>query len=327
MRINSKSRLNTIVVFLFSIIFGWFFFYSKHNSFLADVKVFNEDPFDAVGSAGIQVAFFSACISLYRISISYLSQNLNLFLILKGNSVVLVSVEVTMVSNLISLTRFADKWTMKSSGIIFLVMVFTFLILAIILHLWTLSIVKETEIRQKIRFVPFKLIWVVLGFLILIIFPSFLNESVLGAIFTALAGIILQITIAWNLSSLLIPDCTLSSIDLIDDTLSFWTYFKNHFLHDRGAIQKTIITETNFTLPIFNWLNPRKHRFNLILTLCSLGGVLIVLIHAIGEGWSGTNIRSLLVSLIYFGLEFIIILLYFSLFSRYLGLIKKELPY
>jgi hypothetical protein len=59
MKLNSL-KFNTVVVFLFTIVFIWFFFLSKHHPALSEFNVFNVDPFDAVGSIAIQVSFFSS---------------------------------------------------------------------------------------------------------------------------------------------------------------------------------------------------------------------------------------------------------------------------
>jgi hypothetical protein len=50
---DSHYKLNTIVVFLLSIFFVWFFFYCKHDFRLSKVNVFNVDPYDGVGSIGV----------------------------------------------------------------------------------------------------------------------------------------------------------------------------------------------------------------------------------------------------------------------------------
>jgi hypothetical protein len=61
-------KLNTISVFFLSVFFTWFFFYCKHNLQLSEVNVFNVDPYDAVGSAAIQISVVAAAFSMLRFS-------------------------------------------------------------------------------------------------------------------------------------------------------------------------------------------------------------------------------------------------------------------
>src|ERR1035437_7049083 len=67
---DSHYKLNTIVVFLLSIVFVWFFFYCKHDFRLSKVNVFNVDPYDGVGSIGTQVSFLAAMLSIMRLVLS-----------------------------------------------------------------------------------------------------------------------------------------------------------------------------------------------------------------------------------------------------------------
>jgi hypothetical protein len=65
-------KLNTIVVFFWSVVFIWFFFFCKYNLQLSKVNVFNVDPYDAVGSAAIQISFVAAAFSMLHLSQSFL---------------------------------------------------------------------------------------------------------------------------------------------------------------------------------------------------------------------------------------------------------------
>jgi hypothetical protein len=61
-RINTMTRLQpaALLVFVLSILFYFFFDYCKHAPMLGAANPFAEDPYDAVGSFGIQLAFVSA---------------------------------------------------------------------------------------------------------------------------------------------------------------------------------------------------------------------------------------------------------------------------
>ena len=68
MRTQTVRSFKTIsfVVFLLTIFFLAVFDNSKNIPLLAVVNPFAEDPYDAVGSFGIQLAFFAAFLSLIR---------------------------------------------------------------------------------------------------------------------------------------------------------------------------------------------------------------------------------------------------------------------
>jgi len=68
----NNIKLNTIVVFFWSVVFIWFFFFCKHKLQLSKVNVFNVDPYDTLGSAAIQISFVAAAFSTLRLSPSFL---------------------------------------------------------------------------------------------------------------------------------------------------------------------------------------------------------------------------------------------------------------
>jgi hypothetical protein len=126
---DSHYKLNTIVVFLLSIFFVWFFFYCKHDFRLSKVNVFNVDPYDGVGSIGTQVSFLAAMLSIMRLVLSCVTKVLpdsQIILILRGNIVALFSIGVTMITHTIALIRFIESWINYSSGIVLAALYFSF---------------------------------------------------------------------------------------------------------------------------------------------------------------------------------------------------------
>ena len=92
MRTQTPRSLKTMsfFVFLLTIFFLAFFDNSKNIPLLAVVNPFAEDPYDAVGSFGIQLAFFAALLSLIRAFRPYATKEIpsnQQVLILRGETV------------------------------------------------------------------------------------------------------------------------------------------------------------------------------------------------------------------------------------------------
>jgi hypothetical protein len=326
--IFSKYGLNTMFTFLLSIIFIWFFFFCKHNGLLSKVNVFDNDPYDAVGSIGIQVSFLAAILSLIRIVGSFINgtlKNSQKILILRNNLISILSIEITMISNLISIFRFKDKWINNSTGIILVFFVISFLFFSILMHCWTLFIAKKISSENTHRNFSFFDLWPLLGFFILAIYPVYLRESITGAIYTAYLGMIIHVTMVRSFSLWMLPQTELKFIDMIDILSDLYSLTKNkiklanYFFNKIEMLIRTLKLKSTI-----NWLNPRKHRWNIIIIFGILVGVLFAFNEGIGENWIGYGNRAILLFSIFVGGELIIIFMFYLLFSNYLGLFHKE---
>jgi hypothetical protein len=49
------------------------------------------------------------------------------------------------------------------------------------------------------------------------------------------------------------------------------------------------------------------------------------ILEAIGDKWLGFNLKALMLFSVYLGGEFIIIVLFYMVFGKYLGLVNKEM--
>jgi hypothetical protein len=113
-----QACLATLAASLVAALFWVFFNASKHWPSLAAVNIFAEDPYDAAGSFGIQLAGLAALLSLVR-SLRPEPQGptlARLALILRGNVVVLLAAAVTLLADGLALLRYADRWTASIVG-------------------------------------------------------------------------------------------------------------------------------------------------------------------------------------------------------------------
>jgi hypothetical protein len=323
-------KINTVSVFLFSVVFIWFFFYCKHNSLLSEVNVFNFDPYDAVGSIAIQISFVAAFFSTLRIfavTNIEVKPSYHLIMILRGNLVSLLSILVTMISDIIALVRFRKIWINSSSGIFLSAMVISFMLITVILILWTLK--PDLAKNLKIRYNMFSLknLWSLAGFIIIAFYPvpGPFKKSILWAVFTAYLGMAIQIMIVRNLVFLIFPSEEISGSDLISvmnevylGVKSRITFLKPFFDYVEKGLKNMKAK------PLINGLNPRKHRWNLIILIILFTGTALAFLEGFGEEWIGFTKKSLLLFSVYLGGESAIILLFYGLFGSYLGMVNRE---
>ena len=113
-----QVRHFTLITGLIWILFWMFFDFSKHNPALMRVNPFLEDPYDAVGSFGLQLAFLAEMVSLVRIVRPYPKgiSSEKILLILNGNGVALVAMAVTLAVDLAAMFRFLPKWVGSADG-------------------------------------------------------------------------------------------------------------------------------------------------------------------------------------------------------------------
>jgi len=75
---------------------------------------------------------------------------------------------------------------------------------------------------------------------------------------------------------------------------------------------------------LLGWLNPRRHRWNLVILMAVAMGLLLVLVEAVAEGMAPNLSRALLVVGVYVSLEGAGVVLGYLLFGKYLGIYWAE---
>lgn len=326
MSLQKNYKSNTIITFLISIAFVWLFFYWKHDPQLSTVNMFNVDPYDAVGSIAIQVSLIASCISVLRLFLYYTGEGIhysNVILILRGNLLSQFSIIIAMISNLIALTRFNSGWINSSSGVLLTGMVISFLIITILVVCRTLKVVSAYNIETRFRLFSFKFILALSGFILLVFYPFQSHETIIWALFTAYAGMFIQIITLSSLAFLVIPPEEIVFEDLIDVIFKLYRTLKVRLQLMRYFADKTgrILFNPRISL-VIDWLNPRKHKWRLMILIFLIMGVLMSLLEGIGEKWLGVNLKSLLLFSVYIVGEAIIIVLFYHIFRKYLGIIR-----
>jgi len=309
---------------LLAALFWIFFDASKHNPALAKANVFIEDPYDAVGSFGIQLAGLSALVSFVRLLRPYpkgITSN-NLLLILRGEAVALLSVAVTLTADIIAIFRYLPVWTSSSAGWRLAVFICGLMALFILAGWVVLRIGKSLNLLSGSRAWGQTIVVCLVGFMILAFYPEAWRQSVPGAIFTALVGMAILFVLCWVTVKLVFPPTGGSYEDILDDLSAVYQWIK---AHARFAgflfcwIEKSV--SISRIQALINWLNPRKHAWNFVI-LAAMGMSLAFLIaEAIGEAASAQNV-VLLALAVYISIEEAGALLGYALFRQFLGIFR-----
>jgi len=332
-----QAKFATVMICLLTLVFWIFFDASKHDPTLMKANVFVQDPYDAVGSFGIQLAMLSALISFVRILRPYpqgITLN-HLLLILRGNAVALLSIAVTLTADMIAMVRYLSEWTSSSTGWILALLIGGLMALTawagwMVFHMGrTLNLLSGYRAWGKTAAVC------LVGFVVLAFYPDAWRQSIHGGILTALVGMALLFLLSSAIAKLVFPSTDghpptggrspvgESHEDLIDDLVALYRWLQVHahfagFLF--GGMEK--LAKISWARAILHWLNPRQHAWNVVV-LAALGmGTALVVAEAIGEGAPNQSI-FLLVLTVFIGIEGTGVLQGYVLFKQFLGIMRS----
>jgi hypothetical protein len=325
MRTQTVRSFKTIsfVIFLLTIFFLAFFDNSKNIPLLAVVNPFAEDPYDAVGSFGIQLSFFAALLSLIRAFRPYATKEIpsdQLSLILRGETVALLSIMVTLTADIVAMLRYLSMWMNSPGGRILAGLVGGLILLTTVVGLQLYRIVVNMSFssvnRSWIRAILFAV-----SMFILATYPADLLESIPGGIFSALLGMVLLFISTWALATAIFPQTEMEFEDVFDDFASIYRGIKSRA---KFISRLENFVKTNGLRTLFSWLNPRKHKWNFIILIVLAMGGSLMLMEALSEGLSTNTNVVLLILAIFLGIEGAGILLGYFLFAEFLGIFRNS---
>ena len=114
-----QCKVSASITFVLAVLFYLFFQASKHDLALSPVNAFADDPYDAVGSFGVQFALFTALLSLVRAFRPYQSEQTldgQKLLLLRGEYFSCLSVAVTLVADVVAMLRHSSVWIGLPAG-------------------------------------------------------------------------------------------------------------------------------------------------------------------------------------------------------------------
>ncbi len=261
---------------------------------------FAEDPYDAVGSFGFQLALAAAASSLLRALRRYGGAGIpaaQAALVLRGSIVALLAVFVIMQADAVALLRHPRAWAHSPLGAA----------LALGVGVVAAASLGSAGLLGPAarRMAPLSRASWHRGVLtaaacvaVLAVYPESWRRSVPGAIGTVLVGMAVLFGETWGLMLAIAPPTPARAQDLLDD-------LHGVFGGETGAPAR--------------WL--RASAWRIAGIVAALGGVTLAATQAIGEGLPGTAARALFVLGVFTGCEALAILTAFALFRRPLALI------
>ena len=324
-------KVSALLTIGLSILFFLFFEICKHAPVFSQIDVFTEDPYDSVGSFGVQLAPFMALLAVLRAFRPYPSEKT------RDRQVVLfarvayfscLAVAVTLGADVIAMIRHPSLWIGVAGGYL-LAALLAGMILVTALVFWAISnatrpLPLDSPLQRWIKASAFSLA----GILLLAFYPEDLRQSIHGEILTIVTGIIFLFGLVWALGTAISPSLDPPFEDVIDDLVITYQWQKAHAnpsnpLH---ALDKMI--GKLLTLPllrsIIHWLNPRRHPWNVVIVLGICMGIALLLAEFNGEGVPPQLGRLALVASIFISVEFVGVLAGYALLAKPAGLFRQD---
>lgn len=325
---SNSFKVTTLLILFLAVLFIIFFFLTKQNSVFSILNPFTDDPYDAVGSFAIQLSFFTAIISLLRAFRPYnkgISQANQKVLLIRGLIISVLSVFITLITDIIAMLRYYSTWINLTGGQLLGLIVAGMTVLTLFTILLVIHLSKEKIIVTLKRWkIPgaFFICYV----LIFSLYPSLWRQSLIGEIFTVTVGLLLSflfIRITINPLFPLNPNVPIE--DSLDDISAIYLWIKNNtkFRVNLFSLFDKLLSLSVLRLFI-SWINPRKHKWNFVIIFALFMGILITLDQILGEEISSKSANFILIIIIFLSFESAAVLLGYRLFAGYLRIFRQQ---
>ncbi len=321
-RVKILTLASCALVFLFVL----FFHLSKHNPILSPANVFIEDPFDAVGSFGIQLASLAALLSFIRILRPGPSGSApdSLGLILRGDLVAMLSILVTLFADGVALLRYLPAWTKLPGGLPLVGLMLGLFIFTVIVFGFAIRIGRSLQVKPDLSSSVLPIFFCLAAIIILAIYPDSIRQTVGGSLLTALVGAAILFATCWALAIWIFPSDSQTPEDMLDDLACLYQWLRTR-LSKIGFLFHGVeaLARRTFIRMLARWLNPRQHAWDLILLVALAVGMSLVAAASILE--EIPSLQSFLFILgILVGLEAAGVVLGYVLFNNYLQIFKTS---
>jgi hypothetical protein len=308
-------------ILVLAVLFFVFFDRSKHEPLLAAANPFNGDPYDAVGSFGVLLGLFAALLTLLRAYRPYASGEISSSgygLILRGAAVVVLSVAVTLASDAIAVLRQASATIGSPGGRTLIALLTAVAILDGCAGRWLQVRMKDAPGSNVGRSGLRGLLLYLGCAVVLALYPPDWDATIVGAILTALVGMLILFAAVWGLVTAIFP-ASEAEEDLLDDIAALCAHLERR-LSLLGELERVAAHPALRTLA--DWLNPRRHRWRAVALGGVVLGIALAAAEALGEGISPEAGRLVLVSAVFIGIASAGVLVGYGLLGRFLGLYR-----
>ncbi|HTY58881.1 MAG TPA: hypothetical protein VMF59_08680 [Bacteroidota bacterium] len=290
-------------------LFVLFFDRAKHDPAFTGVNPFAVDPYDAVGSFGVQLGIVCAIIAVIRATRTDLKTE-SLYnrytYTLRAIGVTQIAIIVTMCANLAALIRVPSAWGGSSKGILLATLTGGLLSLASGSSLCLIVLAKRREVCSKNplgrpQIIPFLVFLILLG-----IYPAGWREGVAGAMLTALAGMVFLFYSVTILSKAMFPCPDIPERDLVDDCT--------------GILRGLFPRLGN----LFAQFDPRNHQWTLLALVSILAGGTLGVAEITKAPASETTVGAFAVAAVFLLIESAGIFIGYALLRRFLGIVRSS---
>jgi hypothetical protein len=328
---SRSVKVSALLTMALVILFFLFFEICKHATIFSQVDVFTEDPYDSVGSFGIQLAPFMALLALLRAFRPYPSEKTRdrqLVLFTRTAYFSCLAVAVTLVADLIAIIRHPSLWIGVEGGYQLAVLLAGMILLTALVF-WAISYATRplplhSPLQRWIKASTFSLA----GILLLALYPEELRQSIPGEILTIAVGIIFLFGLVWALGTAISPSLDPPFEDVIDDLVITYQWQKARGNPSNPLLALDKMLEKLLSLPllrsVLHWLNPRRHPWNIVILLGVCMGIVLFLADLMAEGGQPQLGRLVLIASIFIGVEFGGVLLGYAMFAKPIGLFRQD---
>jgi hypothetical protein len=312
-----------------AVLFYFFFQGSKHLPALAQVNAFANDPYDAVGSFGMQLALFTALLALLRAFRPFQSNKASdsqQLLLVRCALFSCLAIMITLIADLVAMVRHPAVWINQPAGYMLAAFVGGMALLTVIVS-WPL--LSWTQILRPPSTIS---IWIkpictfIISLLILALYPEDWRQTLVGELLTVVVGTLFLFVPLWAFGTAIASAPDTSSEDLLDDIAAVYRWLKAQ-IRPFAIVCRPLERALNwpFVRSVSRWLNPRRHTWNIIILIGLVMGMALALAEAFGEGGGIHQIgRFAIVAAIFVGLECLAVILGYALFAEPLGLFRPN---
>ena len=317
-----------------AIAFYYFFQTAKHDPNLAGVNAFGEDPYDAVGSFAVQLAAFTALLTLIRAFRPYqveATRDRQQVLLIRGAYLCTVTVAVTLVADTIAMIRHTSLWTGVAAGYTLAALLAGMALLTVLVLIFLFHTTRTLHLFSTFKGWMRAIFLFIVGILILTFYPEEVRQSLPGALLTIAVGVVFLFVLVWAIGTAIAPALETPFEDIIDDMAAIYHWFKVHVepLYDPsddplpvfGAMFEKLLAFPAIRT-ILRGLNPRRHPWNLPIVLGVFMGIDLLLSEMAVEGGPAPIGRMVMVATIFIGVESAGVLLGYAMFAKPLGLFR-----
>jgi len=201
-------KLHAFAVLILSVLFYLFFEVSKHNPVLSAVNVFGDDPYDAVGSFGIQAAALLAVLSgvrAFRPYSAFTVSERRRVLLVRTLMMSVLAVGITLVGDAIAMLRHPSVWIGSDGGRLLAGLLVGMVALTAMAGWLIYRDIQPMALRSVSGVWRRSAIISTVAAAILALYPEGLRQSLSGELFTVLVGILLLFVPMWALGTALVP--------------------------------------------------------------------------------------------------------------------------